>query len=304
MVRLALVVALAVNALATAPRATSPAHPHADRQAAARRLVHTAAGDLARLEADAARRAWSCARASSAPGRDLSLEGSDDAFAALAATDPSARAWPVRALGPRALGSVALVGGGAVAGALGVTGKGVRVAIIDTGVDYLHPALGGSGDGYDDQDPARIDDEGASSALFPTARVVDGWDFAGADGLHPDADPFPDGDAAALGDPESQSTTARRWPAWCTRWRRATLVAYKVMAAGGAAAPAPSDLVLAALEKAAEEKRTRRRAARARRRDALALADDDPLVVAIDALVARGVTVSARPGTAAAPPSS
>jgi subtilisin family serine protease len=33
--------------------------------------------------------------------------------------------------------------------AAGCTGEGVKVAVIDTGIDYLHPALGGGfGDGY------------------------------------------------------------------------------------------------------------------------------------------------------------
>jgi hypothetical protein len=42
------------------------------------------------------------------------------------------------------------------------TGKGLKIGIIDTGIDYTHPALGGCfGEG---------------------CRVAHGWDFAGEDG--------------------------------------------------------------------------------------------------------------------------
>jgi subtilisin family serine protease len=52
---------------------------------------------------------------------------------------------------------------------LGLTGAGVRVAVMDTGIDYNHPDLGGDG-------VAELD-----SMSFPTARVVTGWDFVGND---------------------------------------------------------------------------------------------------------------------------
>ena len=48
---------------------------------------------------------------------------------------------------------------------LGYTGEGVRVGVIDTGVDYDHPDLGGSG----------VDDR----SNFPNDRVVAGYDFVG-----------------------------------------------------------------------------------------------------------------------------
>ncbi|KAI9596528.1 hypothetical protein BDF19DRAFT_342295, partial [Syncephalis fuscata] len=41
----------------------------------------------------------------------------------------------------------------------GVMGKGVKIAIIDSGVDYLHPALGG--------------------AFGPNHKVAFGYDFVG-----------------------------------------------------------------------------------------------------------------------------
>jgi len=58
---------------------------------------------------------------------------------------------------------------------LGFTGKGVRVGIIDTGIDYNHPDLGGG--------------------FGPGLRVAFGFDFVGDayDGSNtPIPDPFPD----------------------------------------------------------------------------------------------------------------
>lgn len=59
---------------------------------------------------------------------------------------------------------------------LGLTGEGLRVAVMDTGIDYTHPDLGGGG--------------------FPNSRVVAGHDFVGDDfnAQNPDAVPVPDDD--------------------------------------------------------------------------------------------------------------
>lgn len=58
---------------------------------------------------------------------------------------------------------------------LGFTGKGVKVAIIDSGVDYYHTTFGGAGlDAYN-ADNSTIVEPGT----FPTAKVIGGYDFVG-----------------------------------------------------------------------------------------------------------------------------
>lgn len=54
-------------------------------------------------------------------------------------------------------------------------GEGVRIAVIDTGIDYLHVDFGGPGTGYAQNDPTIIGDVPG----FPGVKVVGGYDFAG-----------------------------------------------------------------------------------------------------------------------------
>lgn len=60
-------------------------------------------------------------------------------------------------------------------GALPLRGEGIRIAVIDTGVDYLHADLGGPATGYAQNDVTRIGDVPG----FPSAKVVAGYDFVG-----------------------------------------------------------------------------------------------------------------------------
>ena len=76
--------------------------------------------------------------------------------------------------------------------ALGNTGEGVKVGIVDSGIDYLHASFGGSGS---DSDYIANDRTKAPDAFFPNARVVGGRDFAGDEygsggGAEPDPDPM------------------------------------------------------------------------------------------------------------------
>jgi subtilisin family serine protease len=73
--------------------------------------------------------------------------------------------------------------GAAAVQAAGKDGTGVRVAVIDSGIDYTHYNLGGAGTaeayaaayGAGPSDPKNTTRDG----LFPTAKVVDGYDFVG-----------------------------------------------------------------------------------------------------------------------------
>lgn len=82
-----------------------------------------------------------------------------------------------------------------------VKGKGVKVAVLDSGIDYTHVAFGGAGTaaayeaayGTDTADSRNTTLDG----LFPTGRVVAGYDFVGE--VWPDGDLTPDEDPIDCG---------------------------------------------------------------------------------------------------------
>ncbi len=82
----------------------------------------------------------------------------------------------------------------------GVDGSGIKVAVLDSGIDYTHANLGGSGDvnDYNNNNPDIIE-----PGTFPTAKVVGGYDFVGSGWPNtaeaPDPDPLDDGPQAGHG---------------------------------------------------------------------------------------------------------
>lgn len=60
-------------------------------------------------------------------------------------------------------------------GGTGLRGEGIRIAVIDTGIDYLHLDFGGPGVGYAENDRTVVGDVPG----FPSAKIVGGYDFAG-----------------------------------------------------------------------------------------------------------------------------
>lgn len=95
--------------------------------------------------------------------------------------------------------TVPYIGASAVQAA-GFDGSGIKVAVLDSGIDYTHAALGGSGNvaDYTTNNPNIIE-----PGTFPTAKVVGGYDFTGSvwpNGPEaPDPDPLDDGPEAGHG---------------------------------------------------------------------------------------------------------
>ncbi|MEO8083239.1 MAG: S8 family serine peptidase [Ardenticatenales bacterium] len=81
--------------------------------------------------------------------------------------------------------SVPFIGAPALHALKGYDGAGSFTAVIDTGVDYTHAHLGGPGTieawqaASAEGASERIDDLWQDKPLFPTAKVVAGYDFAG-----------------------------------------------------------------------------------------------------------------------------
>ncbi len=103
----------------------------------------------------------------------LSVRASAAEAAALSTMDSVSAVYPVVNLDlpepevnePALTTALGMTGADIAQSELGLTGGGIKVGIIDTGIDYQHPDLGGDGEGTE----------------FPTERVPYGFDFAGDD---------------------------------------------------------------------------------------------------------------------------
>ncbi|KAL9942163.1 hypothetical protein ACHAQF_007360 [Verticillium nonalfalfae] len=111
----------------------------------------------------------------------------------------------------------------------GIKGKGVKIAVVDTGVDYTHPDLGGG--------------------FGPGFRVAGGYDFAG-DGNWPKGPREPDEDPMGLQDHGTHvaGIVAGKGEKWSGVAPEATIYAYKTYARDGTDEAINIDAFLAAYE--------------------------------------------------------
>ena len=129
---------------------------------------------------------------------------------------------------------------------LGLTGKGVKIGIIDTGIDIDHPAFGGSGV--------------PGSAAFPTSKVVTGYDFVGDEyngssssdkyNPGPKPDPLPKdcmGHGTSVASIAAGNDAAKKFKGVAPD---AKLGAYKIAGCEGGF---DSDVLLAAMERATKD---------------------------------------------------
>jgi subtilisin family serine protease len=86
--------------------------------------------------------------------------------------------------------------GAAALQSLGYDGSGIRVAVLDSGIDYTHEHLGGSGTLTDTAKAIAEASQPADPTLYPTAKVIGGYDFVGSDWPNspeaPDPNPMDD----------------------------------------------------------------------------------------------------------------
>lgn len=192
---------------------------------------------------------------------------------------------------PDMASALTMTGADVVQSELGFDGTGVKVGIIDSGIDYDHPDLGGTG---------------ADGGAFPTSRVVTGWDFVGddynADAADPNYQPTPQPDAVpddcgghgthvagivgANGDPAEDGVRGVA--------PGVTFGAYRVFGCEGSTT---ADVMLAAMERALDDGMD---VVNMSIGSAFSIWPSYPTAVAGDNLVAAGVTVVASIGNSGA----
>lgn len=86
---------------------------------------------------------------------------------------------------------------------LGLNGTGVKIAVLDSGIDYTHRNLGGPGTPAAFANAAGAAAGTAPANLFPSAKVIGGYDFVGetwpSGPLLPDPNPIDAGSGAGHG---------------------------------------------------------------------------------------------------------
>ena len=158
---------------------------------------------------------------------------------------------------PQMTHALGMTGADVVQSKLGYTGSGVKIGIIDSGIDYDHVEFGGTGT------PGAEAPEGDGSTAFPTSKVVAGYDFVGNAYGDPNVaeesarykavpDAYPDdckghgthvaGIAAAKGTPGTEQVTGVA--------PDAQLGAYRVF---GCAGLTSAEILTAAMEKAGDD---------------------------------------------------
>lgn len=181
----------------------------------------------------------------------LSIEASTSDIRKIRALAGVKAVWPVIAIdapekpaasNPDLATAIQMTGADTAQDDLGFTGEGVKVAIMDTGIDIDHADLGGDGVARD------------NSPLFPTARVAYGYDLVGDDfnfdstsptyNPVPTPDPIPD-DCAGHGTHVAGITGADGGVKGVAP--EVTFGAYRVFGCNGSTS---SDIMIAAMEMA------------------------------------------------------
>jgi minor extracellular serine protease Vpr len=118
---------------------------------------------------------WNGISMSVAPGDAIKLSRLDGVRAVYPVATIDAPPAPSAESGTDLATAIAMTGADVAQNELGLTGEGVKVAVMDTGIDYDHPDLGG--------------------CFGPGCRVATGWDFVGdafdANPANPTYNPVP-----------------------------------------------------------------------------------------------------------------